>query len=78
MLPPISHLEDCNLNHYNLQLSLYGWMLEQFGYEVVHLEIQHADLVKEDNNWKVVKETVYEFPYLKQEIENMLNYERAT
>jgi len=27
MLPPVSHLDDCNLNHYNLQLSIYMFMI---------------------------------------------------
>lgn len=27
MLAPVSHLEDCNGNHYALQLSLYAWMV---------------------------------------------------
>lgn len=27
MAPPVSHLDDCNLNHYNLQLSIYMYMI---------------------------------------------------
>ena len=27
MNPPVSHLDDCNLNHYNLQLSIYMYMI---------------------------------------------------
>ena len=27
MLPPVNHLEDCHLNHYALQLSLYMYMM---------------------------------------------------
>jgi hypothetical protein len=27
MNPPVSHLDDCNYNHYNLQLSLYMYMI---------------------------------------------------
>jgi len=28
--PPVNHLEDCNYNHYSLQLNLYRHMLETF------------------------------------------------
>ncbi len=32
MLPPVSHLDDCNFNVYSLQLSLYEYMLKRGGY----------------------------------------------
>ena len=28
MYNPISHLDDCNLNHYNLQLSIYMYIIK--------------------------------------------------
>jgi hypothetical protein len=71
---PVSHLEDCNLNHYNLQLSLYGWMLEQFGFEVVHIEFEHFTLENVPEGFEIVGNKVYEIPYLKIEIENMLEH----
>ena len=27
MLGPVAHLDDCNLNHYNLQLSIYMYII---------------------------------------------------
>ena len=29
MYNPVSHLDDCNLNHYNLQLSLYAYIIKK-------------------------------------------------
>lgn len=79
MFDPISHLDDCNMVHYNLQLSLYAWMIEQFGYEVVGLEIEHFELkevdIKGEKSWVVENSTTYELGYKKEEIENMLNYD---
>lgn len=71
---PVDHLEDTHYNHYALQLSLYAWMLEQFDYEVIHLEVEHFDLQPVGPNWKIVNNRVFELPYLKKEIENMLDY----
>lgn len=39
MLNPLSFLPDCNYYHYTLQLSLYAWMLEQFGYRIRGLKL---------------------------------------
>ena len=42
MLAPVSHLDDCNYNHYNLQLSIYMYMILkhnpklEFGDIVIH------------------------------------------
>ena len=43
MLPPISHIESCNFNFYELQLSMYAYLLEQFGFRVRHLAIHHLN-----------------------------------
>ena len=29
MYKPVSHLDDCNLKHYNLQLSLYAYIIKK-------------------------------------------------
>lgn len=71
MLYPLNHLDDCNFNHYNIQLSLYGWMLEQFGYKVRNLSITHV-LFDENNEAKLWK--VYPMKYLKTEVENLLEH----
>lgn len=40
MFPPLQSLADANFYHYTMQLSLYGWMLEQQGYKVATLRIE--------------------------------------
>lgn len=62
MLPPIEHLGDCNFNHYSLQLSIYAWMLEQFGFTIRSLCFHHY-------------REKYEVKYLKEEVEAVLNYQ---
>ena len=66
MKSPISHLDACHLTKYGLQLSMYGWMLEQFGFFIRDLSFDH---INHDN-----KETRYNVPYLKSEVESLLNY----
>lgn len=65
---PLTNLDDCNLNHYYLQLSTYAWMLQKLNPDFVikNLKIVHFD---HDN-----KETIYDVPYLKDEVEKMLKY----
>jgi len=38
---PLGRLGDCNYNHYRLQICLYAWMLEQWGYRVAGTSINH-------------------------------------
>lgn len=62
LCPPLV-LPNANYYIYNLQVSLYAWMLEQCGYEIEGLEIIHLrDEV-----------TVYSMKYLKKEVTAMLN-----
>lgn len=65
MLHPLSEILNCNFNHYTLQLSLYGWMLEQLGYKVRSLEIIH---IKEDRDVK------YPVEYMPGWVERMLHH----
>lgn len=90
MLPPLSHLDDCNYNDYALQLSTYAYMILKHNYNLKldKLVIEHIvfetlgddengyPIVKYDqNNQPVVKEVVpYEVPYLKKEVISMLKW----
>jgi len=75
MLHCCSHLDDCNANHYYLQLSLYLYMLEQFGYEYEYAEFHHFDLQEVgDEVYEVVNDTIYPVPYMRDTIINMLNW----
>lgn len=68
MLYPLNHLDECNFNHYTMQLSTYAYMLQKLNPEFVieKLYINHYD----HNN----KNTIMECPYLKADVENMLKH----
>jgi len=67
MFEPVSHLEDCNGIHYSLQLSLYAYILEQRGYTLKSMWLEHA--VFEDE--KLVKVVRLPIKYLKKEAEDI-------
>jgi hypothetical protein len=70
LLSPVSHLEDCNYWVYVLQLSIYAFILEEWGYECDGLEII---VVKDVDKDIVENESI---PYLKQEAKTILTYFR--
>lgn len=59
MLPPLNDLQDCNYIHYALAISLYAWMLEQFGFTVRHTGFQHYNVM-------------YKTPYMLEHVEKIL------
>ena len=65
---PLDDLQDCNFNHYQLQLSLYAYMLQQINpnYNIKGLKIVHTD----HNN----KQHEYDCEYLKKDVERMLKH----
>lgn len=72
MLYPVNHLEDCNWNHYRIQLSFYIWILEQYGYVYMGSKITHC--IQNNDNPDKWQKISYPFKYLKYEIENVVNY----
>lgn len=38
---PVNRLDNCNYNHYRLQLGIYGWMLREYGYKIKGISINH-------------------------------------
>jgi len=88
MYKPVSHLDDCNLKHYNLQLSLYVYIIKKHNpkLKVGDLQIQHVTFEEEGkdkhgypitkyNNQKepIIKEIkMYDLPYLKQEVQSLI------
>lgn len=87
LLPPLSHLDDCNYNHYNLQLSIYAYMikLQNPKLRIGSLIIQHVEFEVEDKDEYgypimkmkgddyVVKSTKqYKLPYLEKEVKAIL------
>lgn len=65
---PLTDLDDCNFNHYQLQLSLYAWMIQKLNpdFNIKRLFINHYD--HDGNN------NIYEVKYLKDDIEKMLKH----
>ena len=68
---PLGHLEDCNYNHYALQISLYAYMLENRNPEmnVQDLYIIHCT----DSGENKIK-----VPYLRKEVESMIREYKKT
>ena len=65
---PLNNLEDCNFNIYQLQLSLYAYMLQQLNsdFNIRSLKLVH---IARDG-----KQTVYDVKYLKEDVERMLKH----
>jgi hypothetical protein len=89
---PVSHLDDCNLNHYNLQLSLYMYIILKHNprlkpgkLTIHHILFEEAGRDKFDNPISardtngdpIVKDViVYELPYLKAEITELIKWKK--
>ena len=65
---PLTSLDNCNFNVYQLQLSTYAWMIQKINPEFVikSLTLNHYD--HEGNN------TLYNCSYLKDDVEKMLKH----
>lgn len=69
LLHPLQHIPSTKYHIYCLQLSLYGWMLEQWGFRVEDLELIHV--TANDN-------VPMKLHYLKPEVEEMVKHWRDT
>lgn len=65
---PLSKLPDCNLVHYQLQLSIYAWMLQQMNPDFV---INSLEVIQIKDN-KVKK--VYIVDYLQKDVEHLIKW----
>lgn len=90
MLGPLVHLDDCNLNHYNIQLSLYMYIILKHNPRlkagklvIEHIQFKEAGkdaygnrvVFYDDKGEPVVDKIVtYELPYLKTEVISMIQY----
>jgi hypothetical protein len=72
MLPPISHLPNCEMIHYGLQLSIYQYILEYFGYRPGIRRIIHFPHPIEGLG--IPDPRIYLIPYYRNEIISMLTY----
>ena len=86
---PVSHLDDCHLNHYSLQLSIYAYIIKKHNpkLKVGKLTIQHVKFkqIGTDKNGYPINEHIngepilgeikmYDLPYLKNEVVNIINW----
>jgi len=60
MKGPVKHMDDCNYNHYRLQISLYAWILEEHGYTIRNTSFTHFN-------------KAYVFDYMKEEITSIIS-----
>jgi len=87
MYAPVSHLDDCNLMHYNLQMSLYAYMIKKHNHnlKIGKLVVQHVTFEAEShdeygypvtkyvNGDPVIKEVkMYDLPYMKEEVVSLI------
>jgi ATP-dependent exoDNAse (exonuclease V) beta subunit len=87
MYNPLGHLDDCNLNHYNLQLSLYAYIIKKHNpkLKIGNLTIQHVKFIQADtdkngypisklvNGEPVIEDLkIYNLPYLKAEVRSII------
>jgi hypothetical protein len=90
MLHPVKHLDDCNLNHYNLQLSTYLFMILKHNPKLRpgKLTLHHITFEEEGRDKydypiakrnefgePIVKEVIpYVMPYLRQEVISIIHW----
>jgi hypothetical protein len=90
MLEPVSHLDDCNFNHYNLQLSIYMYMVLRHNPRLVpgtinvyHVEFEVESLneygypiEKRDANGDPIVKKINTIPmkYLEREAHDVIEY----
>tara|TARA_R110002167_G_scaffold277831_2_gene483719 strand:+ start:13 stop:825 length:813 start_codon:yes stop_codon:yes gene_type:complete len=90
LISPMSHVEDCNLQHYTLQMSIYMYIILKHNPTLTpgRLTVQHVSFEKEGTNKfgypitkyseegdpVIEKITNYEVPYMKEEVLTMINW----
>ncbi len=93
MYAPVNHLDDCNLKHYNLQLSLYMYIILKHNPKlkpgrltIHHIKFEEAGRDKYDNpisaldpyGEPILQDIIkYEMPYLKEEVIKLINELKA-
>ena len=76
---PLNHLENCNYIIYSLQISIYAFLLEQFGYKLKTSKFTHyQDILDLSGNIIEVKETPYYIKYLKEDVIKLITWYNET
>ena len=71
MKVPLQHLKDFTLNHYYIQLSIYKYLVEKY----TNLKIEEMFIVYFSEN--IENYEIIEIPYLKKEVERILENRRV-
>jgi len=71
MKVPLQHLKDFTLNHYHIQLSIYRYLVEKY----TNLKIEEMFIVYFSEN--IENYEIIEIPYLKKEVEKILENRRV-
>lgn len=71
MKVPLSHIKDLTLNHYYIQLSIYRYLLEKYA----DVEVEEMFIVYFSEN--IENYEIIEIPYLKNEVEKILENRRV-
>ena len=89
MFSPVSHLDDCNLNHYNLQLSIYAYIIKKHNpkLKIGDLKIQHVKFVQlgmDENGYPINEHIngepvideikIYKLKYLSDEVNSLISW----
>lgn len=85
---PLNYLQDSNYWHYELQLNIYAYILEQYGYTVRDIKIFHKRFLDDQEipfedmplfgatEEELREEKVYTFAYYPHRIKTFLDYDR--
>ena len=91
MFAPVSHLDDCHLIHYNLQLSIYAYIINRHNpkLKVGKLTIQHVTFKQKgvdqygypitlykDGEPVIDKIIFHDLPYLKDEVLQLIKWKK--
>lgn len=72
MKGPLKHLMDCNFQHYELQLSIYAFMLEAAGFIPRNLQFTHYPHPNTENPFEDREPQIYPVQYRKAEVLAMI------
>jgi len=77
MLFPLSHLDDCNFNHYQLQLNIYMYLLLQTNrhLKMGHMTILHIKFNENDEPLEPIK---YKVKNMQKEVATLLKHYKST
>ena len=78
---PLNHLDECNWNKYQVQLSIYAHILEGYGFKCNKLQINHIiserneanEIILTNNVPNILDVLIYECDYLKKEAKSVLS-----